>query len=215
MSATLSENLPATSQLRKNASLCSQECDDDLISAAQFGDDQAFLELCKRHMPLVRKKIFGIVRNPDDTEDLLQDTLLRAYMHLSSFRRSCKFSTWMTSIGVNSALMLLRKRKTRKEMQTGLWDDAATEVWEPVDMTLGPDSLYQRQQTVLLIRGEMERLRPSLRSIVDLYYRTEQSVEELAEQLEISTGAAKSRLMRGRAALRLRLERHGISNACI
>ena len=88
------------------------------------------------------------------------------------------------------------------------------EMWEPVDLASGPDILYQKKQTALLVRGELERLRPSLRSIVDLYYRTEQPVEDLAEQLDISLGAAKSRLMRGRTVLRSRLSRYGNSSAC-
>ena len=60
---------------------------------------------------ITRTKIFGIVRNHEDAEDALQDTLLRAYTHLDSFRRSCKFATWLTAIGVNSALMILAETK--------------------------------------------------------------------------------------------------------
>src|SRR6202044_483498 len=89
--------------------------DDALIIAAQGGDHNAFVELCRRHSAVAKMKIFSIVRNHEDTEDALQDTLLRAYSHLSTFRRSCKFSTWLTAIGVNSALMILRKRRLRKE----------------------------------------------------------------------------------------------------
>ena len=88
--------------------------DDDLITAAQHGDQKAFVELCGRHSGITRAKIFGIVRNHEDAEDALQDTLLRAYTHLDSFRRSCTFATWLTAIGVNSALMILRRRKVSK-----------------------------------------------------------------------------------------------------
>ncbi|MFZ0745213.1 MAG: sigma factor [Terracidiphilus sp.] len=79
--------------------------DDDLVTAAQRGDQKAFVELCKRHSAVAKKKIFSIVRNREDADDALQDTLFRAYLHLTTFRRSCKFSTWLTTIGVNSALM--------------------------------------------------------------------------------------------------------------
>src|SRR6202161_2347613 len=89
--------------------------DDDLITAAQRGDQKAFVELCGRHSGVTRTKIFNIVRNHEDAEDALQDTLLRAYTHLTSFRRSCTFSSWLTTIGVNSALMIVRKRMVRKE----------------------------------------------------------------------------------------------------
>src|ERR1700739_3194369 len=89
--------------------------DDDLIDAAQSGDQRAFAELCRRHSSIVKHKILRIVRNKEDAEDALQDTLLRAYTHLTSFRRSCKFSSWLTVIGVNSALMMIRKRRGRIE----------------------------------------------------------------------------------------------------
>src|SRR5258708_20305255 len=85
----------------------SEVSDDDLITAAQRGDQQAFVDLCARHSSLAKKKILRIVQNEEDAEDALQDTLLRAYTHLSSFRRVCKFSTWLTTIGMNSALMIL------------------------------------------------------------------------------------------------------------
>src|ERR1700756_2362490 len=94
---------------------CSIAADDQLLMTAQSGNHQAFIEICRRHSPMVRKRIFSIVRNHEDAEDALQDTLLRAYRHLGTFRRSCKFSTWLSSIGTNTALMILRKRKTRKE----------------------------------------------------------------------------------------------------
>ena len=83
------------SRLRGGSSGCGhcEVSDDDLIVGAQRGDQQAFAELCRRHSPLVKNKILRIVRNQEDAEDALQDTLLRAYTHMSSFRRSCKFST--------------------------------------------------------------------------------------------------------------------------
>src|SRR6202046_3578816 len=102
--------LPAAGVLRKDTS------EDDLITAAQRGDHNAFVELCRRHSAVAKLKIFSIVRNHEDAEDALQDTLFRAYLHLTTFRRSCKFSTWLTTIGVNSALMILRKRRVRRDI---------------------------------------------------------------------------------------------------
>ena len=187
--------------------------DDDLITAAQRGDQQAFAELCRRHSIVAKKKIFRIVRNHEDAEDALQDTLLRAYTHLTSFRRSCKFSTWLTIIGVNSALMMIRKRRVRREINTVSYDlDAGTvELQDPVDRSPGPEEIYQRQQAILLLRREVEKLHPSLRSVVNHYYGSECSLEEAAIAQEISLPAAKSRLSRGRVRLRSSLARYGIS----
>jgi RNA polymerase sigma-70 factor, ECF subfamily len=189
--------------------------DDQLLVEAQSGDQQAFVELCRRHSPMVKKRILSIVRNQEDAEDALQDTLLRAYRHMDTFRRNCKFSTWLTSIGTNTALMILRKRKTRKEGNTDVLNDGsgAWEATEFVDLSLNPERLHSRRQIILVMRQEIEKLRPALRSMIEQHYGTECSLEESARALDISVGAAKSRLMRGRKALRSYLKRHGVSDS--
>lgn len=189
--------------------------DDDLITAAQRGDQKAFVELCGRHSSMVKNKILRIVRNQEDAEDALQDTLLRAYTHMFSFRRSCKFSTWLTTIGVNSALMIMRKRKVRRETDaiTSSLDTGKLQLQEPVDRSLGPEGTYLKQQAILLVRREVQKLCPSLRSVVNHYYGSECSLEEAAKALDLSSSAAKSRLLRGRARLRSSLARRGISKS--
>ena len=201
--------LPAAGVLRKDTS------EDDLITSAQCGDHNAFVELCRRHSAVAKMKIFSIVRNHEDTEDALQDTLLRAYSHLSTFRRSCKFSTWLTTIGMNSALMIMRKRRVRRESHAipGGLETTAMELQEFVDRSPGPEAIYLKQQAILLVRREVEKLHPILRSAVNHYYGAECSLEEAAKAQEISLGAAKSRLSRGRARLRSSLAGYGISKA--
>jgi RNA polymerase sigma-70 factor, ECF subfamily len=181
--------------------------DDDLITAAQRGDQKAFAELCGRHSGVTKTKIFGIVRNHEDAEDALQDTLLRAYTHLTSFRRSCKFATWLTAIGVNSALMILRKRRLRREASaTSSLDMDITELPEFVDRSPGPEAIYLREQSILLVRREVEKLLPSVRSVINHYYGSGCSLKEAAKAHKISLAAAKSRLGRGRVKLRSSLE---------
>lgn len=205
------------SRLRGGSYGCdhSEVSDDDLIAGAQRGDQQAFAELCGRHSALVKNKILRIVRNQEDAEDALQDTLLRAYTHLSSFRRSCKFSTWLTAIGVNSALMIMRKRMARRERYASRSsvDTGTVELQEPTDRSLGPEGIYLKQQAILHVRRAVEKLHPSLRSVVNHYYGSECSLEEAAEALDISLSAAKSRLFRGRVRLRSSLARYGISKS--
>jgi len=193
----------------------SSASDDLLLITAQSGDHQAFVELCRRYSPMVKKRIFSIVRNQEDTEDALQDTLLRAFKHLPAFRRSCKFSSWLTTIGINTALMILRKRKIRKEEHTELLNEHGVpwDAVEFVDSSHDPEYLHSRNQVILLMRQEIERLKPTLRSMIKQHYGTECSVEESAKALDISLGAAKSRLMRGRKTLRSYLKRHGVSNS--
>jgi RNA polymerase sigma-70 factor (ECF subfamily) len=211
------------SQLLSRSSLHGGNCacghaeasDDDLITAAQCGDQRAFVELCGRHSGVTKTKIFSIVRNHEDAEDALQDTLLRAYTNLTSFRRSCTFATWLTAIGVNSALMILRKRRLRRETSatTSNLDTGTLEIQEFVDRSPGPEAIYLKQQAIHLVRREVEKLHPILRSAINHYYGAECSLQEAAKAQEISLCAAKSRLSRGRVKLRSSLERYGISTS--
>ena len=191
----------------------SEASDDDLVTAAQRGDQKAFAELCGRHSTVTKKKIFGIVRNREDAEDALQDTLLRAYTHLTTFRGTCKFSTWLTTIGVNSALMIVRKRRARREFNSSASNlgTGTVELPEPTDRSPGPEVLYFKQQSILLVRRAVERLHPTLRSVINHYYGSECSLGEAAKAQEISLAAAKSRLLRGRLRLRSSLARKGIA----
>jgi RNA polymerase sigma-70 factor (ECF subfamily) len=186
--------------------------DDYLLTTAQSGDQQTFAELCRRHSPLAKKRIFSIVKNQKDTEGALQDTLFRAYMNLGAFHRTAKFSTWLTRIGTNTALMILRKRKTRKEDHTELPNEANGEprTVEYVDPSLDPEGLHSRRQIILELRREVQKLRPTLRSIIVQYYGAECSVAESAKTLDISLAAAKSCLIRGRKTLRWSLEKRGV-----
>jgi RNA polymerase sigma-70 factor (ECF subfamily) len=185
--------------------------DDDLITAAQRGDHQAFEELCVRHSTVTKRKIYAIVGNREDAEDAFQDTLLRAYTHMNSFRRVCKFSTWLTTIGINAALMIMRKRRGRRETHASAnsMDTGISELQEPVDQSLGPEGICLKQQASSLLRREVEKWKPTLRSVVNQYYGSECSMEEAAKALDISLAAAKSRLSRGRGRLRYSLARYG------
>jgi RNA polymerase sigma-70 factor, ECF subfamily len=189
--------------------------DDRLLMRAQSGDQQAFVELCRRHSPMVKKRILSIVRNPEDAEDALQDTLLKAYRRLDAFRCTCKFSTWLTSIATNTALMILRKSKTRKEGHIDVLNDesAAWDATEFADLALDLERLHSRRQIILVMRQEVEKLQPALRSLIEQHYGTECSLQESAKAFEISVGAAKSRLMRGRKTLHWYLRRRGVSDS--
>jgi RNA polymerase sigma-70 factor (ECF subfamily) len=199
----------------RNPESYSSAPEDLLLITAQSGDHEAFAELCRRYSPMVKKRIFSIVRNHEDAEDALQDALLGAFKHLPAFRRTCKFSSWLMTIGINKALMMLRKRKTHKAGQSELVNADGT-TWDVVEVAKpshDPEYLHSRNQIILMMRHEIERLKPTLRSIIEQHYGTECSVEESAKALDISLGAAKSRLMRGRKTLRSYLKRHGVSNS--
>lgn len=193
----------------------SEESDDQLLQAARAGDGQAFTALSGRYCSRARQKIFKILRHREDTEDVLQDTLLKAFNHLNQFQGSSRFSTWLTSIAINSALMLLRKRRIRVEISyDGVGsEDSGWKVRDFPDPAPDAEHLCAKQQKHELLRGAMRRLPETFRDVVDHYYGQERSLQETAEALGISVPAAKSRLLRARITLRSSIKRKKISIA--
>ena len=183
--------------------------DDDLVQAAQSGDNEAFAELCRRHAQAARRRILAIVRHQEDAEDAMQETLLRAYVNLERFRQSCKFSTWITAIGINAALGVIRKRKSRREsdIEPSGPDEPG---WDIVDQAPDPERRVAKAQIILLLRKELHGLSPKMQEVVTSYYGHDHSLQEAADALGISIAAAKSRLLRGRRSLRLSFERKGL-----
>ena len=192
--------------------------DDQLLAAAKSDDERAFEELCARHVGSIRMKVYSIVRNPEDTEDVVQDSLLRAYRHLHKFRESCNFSTWITRIAINTALMLLRKRKSRREVsldQAGETDQTWS-IWDIPDPSPSTERKYARQEMLEFMLRAVNRLPPVYRSVLDQYHAQEKSLGEAADMLGITVASAKTRLFRARRTLRSILERQQFSilDAC-
>jgi RNA polymerase sigma-70 factor, ECF subfamily len=188
--------------------------DEDLVQAAQSGDHEAFVELCRRHSQVARKKIFAIVRHQEDAEGAMQETLLRACDILGRFRQSCKFSTWITAIGINAALTVIRKRKSRRESDIEPYgpDERA---WDIADQAPDPERCVTKGQIILFFRKRLHALPPKMQEVVASYYDHDYSLQETTEALGISVAAVKSRLLRGRRSLKSSLERKGLLDSCV
>jgi len=193
----------------ENPSIFVLRTDDDLITAAQSGDHEAFVELYRRHAQATRLRILAIVRHQEDAEDAMQETLLRAYENLGRFRQACKFSTWITAIGTNTALTVIRKRKSRRESDVEPHSPGKP-VLNIADHAPDPEHCVAKAQIILLLRKELHRLPPKLQEVVTRYYGHDYSLQEAADELGISVAAAKSRLLRGRRSLRLSFKRKGL-----
>jgi len=183
--------------------------DDDLVQAARSGDHEAFAELCRRHAQTARQRILAIVRHQQDAEDALQETLLRAYANLGSFRQSCKFSTWITAIGINAALIVIRKRKTRREADMEL-DGTEGSTWDVADQAPDPERCVAKGEIILFLRKRLQSLPPKMQDVLTSFYGHDYSLQETAEALGISVAAVKSRLSRGRRSLKASIKRKGI-----
>ena len=181
--------------------------DEVLVSTAKSGDANAFVELSKRHSNRVLQTTYRITRNRQDAEDALQDSLLKAFTHLKDFQEKSSFSTWLTRIAINSALMILRKRRVCVEISIDGGDDSGEkhEPWEPRSLTEDPENRFARGEREELLRDAILRLPPVVREAVELRQTRDYSAREIAQALGISVAAVKSRLSRARLTLRAAL----------
>jgi RNA polymerase sigma-70 factor (ECF subfamily) len=185
--------------------------DKALVVAAQSGNSLAFVELCQRHSTRLLWRITRITKNREDAEDAVQDALLRAYRSLHRFENRCAFSSWLTAIGINSALMLLRRNRKVGVSLDDSYD--YLEISEPAftwHRSVNPESHYEWQERQSLLNAAIHRLPRLLRTVTELRIDREYSLGEIARALRISESAVKSRLARARYHLREALAGAGI-----
>jgi RNA polymerase sigma-70 factor, ECF subfamily len=172
--------------------------DEHLVAAARDGMHSAFVELCRRHSKIVLRTITRITRNREDAEDALQDSVLRAFTHLNTFDGRSAFSTWFTRIGINSALMLLRKRRTHREIY---FDDTTWSVFPMIDSSPDPEHAYFERRRNAAVKEAVRSLPVLLRGVTEARYCEQMSVKDVAACMDISVVATKSRLLRAKKAL--------------
>jgi RNA polymerase sigma factor (sigma-70 family) len=183
----------------------SQDKDVDvlLVSTERFGDSHVFVELSKSHSKRILLTLYRITKNWQDAEDALQEALMKAFLHLDSFQGKASFSTWLTSIAVNTALMLLRKRRDVVELALDSTGEVGTHNgWSLQDSRDNPEQCFERQQRADLLQSGILQLPPGHRIVVELKHLRGLSNKEISQCLGISLSATKSRLLRARAALR-------------
>jgi RNA polymerase sigma-70 factor, ECF subfamily len=185
-----------------------EQCSDqNLVSAARAGDVTAFSALCRLHSPRLFRTVRQITRNHEDTEDALQDAFMRAFVHLKSFDGRAQFATWLTRIALNSALMILRKKKhyPAVSIDSDPQDEDRFFPLEIGDRADDPERRLLKSETTEWVRRAIAELDPISRVAMEFWNFEEVSAREGARKLNISKAAFKSRLSRARTALRSEL----------
>jgi RNA polymerase sigma-70 factor (ECF subfamily) len=176
-----------------------------LVRQAQAGDQNAFARLIGPHIRETYHVALKITHNREDAEDVSQQALLSAYTHMDQFQGNSRFSTWLTRIVINEALMKVRKR--RSEDHYLCYDDGQEDGTSPVDMlraaeTFHPDILYTRAENQRALREAIGGLRVSSQVVIWLLGLEERRTKEAAKVLHLSQSAVKTRLARARQQLR-------------
>ena len=191
------------------AEITTASCDAYLVAAAKEGDHRAYAELCRRHSKQILRKVLLITRNIADAEDTLQEALLKAYIHIGSFEGRSAFSSWLTRIAITSALMLLRKKRSRPACSLESGPEADDVRFpEPIETSHNPEEYCIRHALEHELARAIQSLPPRLWVVIRIRCREDASVAQIAQRLGISESAAKSRLSRARSQIRRHLERN-------
>jgi RNA polymerase sigma factor (sigma-70 family) len=180
------------------------EDEERFLAAARGGDRAAFGELVGRSADKVFHTTLRITGNREDAEDALQESFLSALHHLHDFDGRSRFSTWLTRIAINAALMRMRKNRTLREVPIETKAEPGEEP-DPHDLASdvpNPEEWYVEHERHNILREAVFNLRPALRKAVEVYHIKERSIRETAEVLDISMEAVKGRLYHARVVLR-------------
>jgi RNA polymerase sigma factor (sigma-70 family) len=180
--------------------------DDDraLVSAALARAPGAFEALLRAHQGLCWRIINRMVRHPEDTRELCQETFLRVHKHLGQYRFESPLRSWIGQVAFSvAARHLKRKRIPLAEPKN---DDEGTPLVEQVSSDFDLEAAYADAELAGRLRAAIEALAPLQRMLLTMYHLEEMSIGEIAMITDVPEGTIKSHLFRSRARLRERLE---------
>ena len=170
----------------------------DLILRAKNGERNAFSELVCRHADGVRHLIYRMCGDAQIAEDAAQETFIRAWLHLASYRPPTPLRNWLFRIAVNAATDMLRKEK---RILPGELDDLQLSDPQP-----GPEAVFSQEEQTVLIQKAVLSLPDASRAVLILKEYEGLSYQEIADTLDIPMGTVMSRLNYARKLLKDRLE---------
>ena len=180
----------------------------ELVSELQDGSEDAFDWLITHYHGPVYSLVYGMLADSADAADITQEVFLKAYKGIRGFRRGSQLKTWIYRIAVREALNFRRWVWRHLRQQTSI--DAPPDEHSPAlcleDLAATPFDQMATREMQAFVRSALERIPDAFRSAVLLRDLEGLSYEEVAEVLDISVGTVKSRILRGRRALREQLE---------
>jgi RNA polymerase sigma-70 factor, ECF subfamily len=195
---------------RAVTSSCYFTADEELVGAAKKGDELSFESLAKRHQRRIFALAFRYTRVREDAEDIVQETFQKAFVHLQKFEGKSSFSTWLTRIAINEALMLLRRRRALREVPAddSSGDHGTTPGPDPADASPDPEATYLQKEEARIVSAAIRHLRPGMRRAVELRELGDLSTQETARRMGLSVAATKGRVFHARKELGRALRRH-------
>jgi RNA polymerase sigma-70 factor (ECF subfamily) len=178
--------------------------DSEIISIVLKGDHNAYALLVERYKSYVFTLTFRFTKNREDAEEVSQDIFVKAYRSLADFKGTAKFSTWLYTIVNTTCITFLRKK--RLDVRS-LDDERTFEVADSQDSGFKANQVEQKSR-LNMVNQAIAMLNPDDAEIITLFYKNEQSLEEISQILGVEVNAAKVRLHRARARLKDKMEKH-------
>ena len=182
--------------------------DGGLVARARSGCSVAFGQLYDRHRVKVYRPVLHVVRQKEDAEDGVQRCFQKAFTNLGTFRGQSKFSTWVTRIAINEALMLLRRRRANTPLSEASYlDTESAFILNLPDESPTPEETLAAEEVRAALMQSVSDLRQNLRAVILLREFQGLSNEETARRLGLTVPAVKARIHRARRWLRRHFER--------
>jgi RNA polymerase sigma-70 factor, ECF subfamily len=184
------------------------------LDAAVTGDSDALDLVLKTIKPHVERQLLRYPVSDDDRRDLLQTTLMQVIRRLGSFRAEASFSTWLFRVTANEALMLMRsRRRHRARVVEGLeWEELAM-LPAMNDTEVQSDFGVANKERDARVRDALGELPEDYRDVVIAHYHLDLGLQEIANRLDITESAVRSRLHRARSRLRTLLDKREVDLA--
>lgn len=178
------------------------KAEEDLIREALEGRSSSYGELVERFQVRLYNSMLQMVGSHDEAEDVVQESLVQAYLKLDTFQGNSQFFTWLYRIAFNIALSRGRRKRQQLSLEQGRELTGA----DPEDRGETPDQPLLRAEQIALVHAGLALLSDEHRAILVLREMQDTSYEDIAEILDINIGTVRSRLSRARSQLKQHLE---------
>ncbi|QJD94901.1 sigma-70 family RNA polymerase sigma factor [Mucilaginibacter robiniae] len=178
--------------------------DIELITETLSGNQSAYADLVKRHQRFVFTLAMRFAKSREDAEEIAQDSFIKAYRSLQNFQGQSKFSTWLYSIVYTTAMTFLRKKK----LDTSSIDDENNFIQLENQSGGFDNNSAENKSRSYYLNQAIEQLSADDALLITLFYKGEQSLEEIAATLGIEPNNVKVKLFRARQRLKEKLERN-------
>ena len=178
--------------------------DNDVITLVLKGDHQSYSILVERYRNFVFTICLRYVKGREDAEEVAQDVFVKAYRSLADFRGQAKFSTWLYTITTTTSITFLRKKKPEAH---SLDDERVFEVADNIDGGISANQVEQKSR-VNMVNQAIKMLGPDDAQVLTLFYKGEQTLEEIAQVMGKEVNAVKVQLHRARTRLKDKMQQH-------